>query len=87
MKIITQKVWAIVGAATLLAATFSLGYITGSKSHKIPTETANSHTTTDMEHAFGNVKPSAHEPAMKEPAAMSLSGLVAGLEKKVAANP
>jgi cytochrome c-type biogenesis protein CcmH/NrfG len=87
MKIIAQKVWTIVGAAALLAATFSLGYLAGSKSQKIPAETENSLTTTDMEHAFGSVKPSAHEPEMKEPAAMSLSGLVAGLEKKVAANP
>lgn len=87
MKNITQRVWAIVGAAALLAATFSLGYAAGSKSQKNPAETANTLSSTDMEHAFGSVKPSAHESAMQEPAAMSLSGLVAGLEKKVAANP
>ena len=87
MKIITQQVWTIVGATALLAVTFSLGYLAGSNSQKVPAETASALTTTDMEHAFGSVKPSAHEPAMKEPAAMSLSGLVAGLEKKVAANP
>lgn len=87
MKNITQLPLIIVGAATLIALTFYLGYMAGSKSQKISTETAKSLTMTDMEHAFGNVKPSAHEPATKEPAAMSLSGLVAGLEKKVEANP
>jgi cytochrome c-type biogenesis protein CcmH/NrfG len=87
MKIIKQQVWTIAGAAALLAVTFSLGYLAGSKSQKTPIETASALTTTDMEHAFGSANPSVHEPAMKEPAAMSLSGLVAGLEKKVAANP
>jgi len=87
MKITTQQVWTIVGAAALLAATFAVGYVAGSKSQKNPLESANTLTSTDMEHAFGSVKPAAHEPAMQEPAAMSLGGLVAGLEKKVAANP
>jgi len=87
MKNIKQQVWTIVGAAALLAVTFSLGYLAGSKSQKASIETASALTTTDMEHAFGSAKPSAHEPAMAEPAAMSLSALVAGLEKKVAANP
>ena len=87
MKIVTQRVWVIVGAAALLAATFALGYELGSKSQKSPVEMSSTLTATDMQHAFGSTKPSAHESAMKEPAAMSLGGLVAGLEKKVAAHP
>jgi len=87
MKIITHRAWIIVGGAALLAVTFYLGYIAGSKSQKNSVEAATTLSSTDMEHAFGSVKPLAHEPAVNEPAAMGLSGLVAGLEKKVAANP
>jgi cytochrome c-type biogenesis protein CcmH/NrfG len=89
MKIITRRVWTIIGATALLAATFSLGYLAGSKSQKSPVETANTLSSSDIEHAFGSVKPSApaNETAMPATTASSLSGLVAGLEKKVAANP
>ena len=87
MKIVTQRLWVMVGAAALLGVTFTLGYLAGSRSQKIPDDTATTLSDTDMQRAFGSVKSPAHEPAMQEPAASSLSGLVAGLEKKVAANP
>lgn len=87
MKIVTQRLWVMVGAAALLGVTFTLGYIVGGRSQQLPDETANILSDTDIQHAFGSVKSPAHEPAMQEPEALSLSGLVAGLEKKVAANP
>lgn len=87
MKINAHQAWTIVFSTTILAATFSLGYLAGSKSQKNPVETENSLTVTDMEHAFGSVKSTAHEPDTQDKSAMSLGGLVEGLEKKVAANP
>lgn len=87
MKINKQLGLAIVGGTALLAAAFGLGYQVGSKSQSSQIETSNTLSSTDMEHAFGSVKAPAHEPAMPEAAVMGLSGLVAGLEKKVAANP
>ena len=89
MKINKQHVWALVGATALVAVSFSLGYAVGSKSQRYPVETANRLISADIEHAFAGVKSAAHEPepTMQEPAVMGLSGLVAGLEKKVAANP
>jgi len=87
MKSIAQHVWIIVGGVALLAVTFYLGYVTGSKSIAPPLETIIPLTSSDMEHAFGSIKPSDHPAVNQEPAAKSLSGLVAGLEKKVAANP
>lgn len=77
----------MVGGAALLAVAFGLGYQFGSKNQKSQLEASSSLSSTDMEHAFGSVKSQAHEPAMSEAPAMSLGGLVAGLEKKVAANP
>lgn len=85
--LIKQNARTIAGAAALLAATFVLGYWVGNKNHQNPVVTPAMLTSTDMEHAFGSVKLPAHDTAMREPAAMGLSGLVAGLEKKVAANP
>lgn len=87
MKIIKQNVWMVVGGTALLTVSFALGYWTGDKNRQNPVETPTTLTSTDMEHAFGSVKSPAQEKAMQEPAAMSLNGLVAGLEKKVAANP
>jgi cytochrome c-type biogenesis protein CcmH/NrfG len=87
MKIVTQRLWMIVGATALLGLTFGLGYMVGSRSHKTPDEAANTLSDTDMQRAFGSVKSPILEPMTQEPAAMSLGGLVAGLEKKVAANP
>lgn len=83
MKIATQRIWIIVG----MAATFALGYGIGSKSQNSPVEKAGTLTSADMGHAFGNIKPSTQETLTKGPAMTSLSGLVAGLEMKVAANP
>lgn len=71
----------------MLAMFFGLGYAVGSKTLQYPVETAGKLTSSDIEHAFAGVRSSAHEPTMHEPAAMGLSGLVAGLEKKVAENP
>lgn len=87
MKIIKQNVWMIAGGAALLTVTFALGYWTGNKNHKNPVETPATLTSSDMEHAFGSVKSPAHDTATQEPTVMGLNGLVAGLEKKVAANP
>lgn len=72
-----------------MVATFALGYWVGNNNQKSGAEPLSSLSSTDMEHAFGSVKPSAHASKEQEPepAAQSLSGLVAGLEKKVAANP
>jgi len=94
MKITKQLTIKIIGIAVVLAATFALGYGVGSKSAKPSVDPVNTLTSTDMEHAFGSVKPADHPVSMKEsaastqePAVMSLGGLVAGLEKKVASNP
>jgi len=91
MKIIKQQIWLIAGAAVLLTAAFALGYVVGNRSQKPLEETANTLTSTDMQHAFGSAKTpepfAEHAPQKQESASMSLSGLVAGLEKKVAANP
>lgn len=87
MKIVTQRLWMVVGATALLVLTFGLGYMVGSRNTQAPDEAANTLSDTDMQHAFGSVKSPTLEPIMQEPAAMSLGGLVAGLEKKVAANP
>lgn len=87
MNINKQQLWGIAGGAILLMVTFALGYWLGNNSPKHSIEPVNSLSSTDMEHAFGGTKLSIHEPKAKEPAAQSLSGLVAGLEKKVAANP
>jgi len=77
----------IFGGVTLLVVTFYLGYLTGNKNFTSPIEASGKLTPTDMDHAFGNVKPPELDTINPKPAAMSLSGLVAGLEKKVAANP
>jgi len=84
----TTKGWRIIGAIALLAATFALGYGLGSRTTQSQIETPNTLSSTDMERAFGNVSPTVHDqPATEQPTAKSLSGLVAGLEQKVAANP
>lgn len=72
-----------------MAITFILGYWTGYKNHQSPLETENTLTNKDMEHAFGSIKPSSHEPVAESQGTMvmSLGELVDGLEKKVAANP
>lgn len=87
MKNTKQLIWKIIGGVAVLSATFALGYFVGSKPIKGSVDPINALTTKDMEHAFGSVKPAEHAAAMQEPSAMSLGGLVAGLEKKVAANP
>lgn len=91
MKTFKQRIWMLVGAAALLALTFALGYMLGSRSQKPSEDPENTLTATDMQRAFGSTKPteptSVHEAAKQEPQLMSLSGLLVGLEKKVAANP
>jgi cytochrome c-type biogenesis protein CcmH/NrfG len=94
MKTTKQLAWKIIGSVAVLSATFALGYGVGSKSDKPSLEPINTLSSTDMEHAFGSVKPADHPATIadhaapgQEPTAMNLSGLVAGLEKKVAANP
>lgn len=87
MTINTKRTLTIVGGITLLTVTFYLGHMTGSNNNRTKAELASKLTPSDMEHAFGNVKSPELETINPQPAAMSLSGLVAGLEKKVAANP
>ncbi len=91
---ISQRTWLITGVSALVIAAFALGYLLGSKSTKVPTETPAGISPSDMRGAFGNkpVAPEGGQGAMGGMAAQgtqvgSLGGLVAGLEKKVAANP
>lgn len=84
----TQQGWKIAGGIIVLALVFALGYFTGSRSPQTAIEAApNNLTAMDMEHAFGAVKQAELEPIKQDAMANSLSSLVAGLEKKVAANP
>lgn len=87
MKITKQLSIKIIISIIVLSATFALGYSVGNKAGKPSIEPIETLTTTDMDHAFGNVKPADHTSTSEEPSVMSLGGLVAGLEKKVAANP
>jgi cytochrome c-type biogenesis protein CcmH/NrfG len=90
MKNIKQVVWKLIGGVTLLAVTFVTGYILGSKNQQGHVQTEKTLSSSDIEHAFGNmgnVKQSSHISTEQEATVQSLSGLVAGLEKKVAANP
>lgn len=87
MKITKQLTIQILISIAALTAAFALGYAVGNKAGKPAIEPLNALSTTDMDHAFGSVKPADHPSMSEEPSAMSLGGLVAGLEKKVAANP
>lgn len=87
MKITKQLAIQIIISIIALVVTFALGYGVGNKAGKPAIEQVNALSSTDMDHAFGSVKPADHPSMAEEPAVMSLSGLVAGLEKKVAANP
>jgi cytochrome c-type biogenesis protein CcmH/NrfG len=87
MKITKQLTIKVILSIVVLLVAFALGYEVGNKAGKPSVEPLNTLTTTDMDHAFGSVKPADHASMSEEPGAMSLSGLVAGLEKKVAANP
>ncbi len=87
MNITAQQRWKIAAGTLLLTITFTLGYFTGKGTSGVPVEVPNTLTSTDMEHAFGSVKLAELEPIKQDGVASSLSSLVAGLEKKVAANP
>lgn len=90
MKNTNQVVLKSVGAATLLAVTFALGFVLGSNSQKSTLQTEKSLSSSNIEHAFGKAnkdqqatgQATPHEPMVK-----GLGGLVEGLEKKVAADP
>lgn len=86
MKIMTNRV-TIISAAVALILGYGAGYWVGSRPHPSVIEQPQTLTSTDIDHAFGNVKVTPHEKPTQDAMAMSLSGLVAGLEKKVAANP
>jgi len=86
------------GLATLLGAAalavfFAFGYLVGSNSQKAHDGVHGMVENNEADMPFGNAKftgsplQSAHEPETKQGMSASLSGLVAGLEKKVAANP
>jgi len=77
----------IAAGIVMLIVAFYLGYLTGNQSSKAPAGTTSPLTPRDMEHAFGNVKAPELDTINPQPAATSLSSLVTGLEKKVAANP
>lgn len=87
MEITKQRGIAILISVLALTASFALGYMVGNKNQKSQADAPNSLSTSDMDLAFGSAKPNAHLADNKEGKASSLSGLVAGLEKKVAANP
>ena len=82
-----QLIIKIIILIAALTASFALGYGVGNKAGKPAIEPLNGLSTTDMDHAFGSVKPADHPSMTEDPSVMSLGGLVAGLEKKVAANP
>lgn len=86
----TNRMLTVTTRAIVLIVTFSFGYLAGNLNRPTEIEPNNKLSVKDMEHAFGDVAPSLHaldklEP--QEPMAMSLGGLVAGLEKKVAKDP
>lgn len=84
----TKRLAVIITASiVVLIATFYLGYLAGGQGHKTQPGMSSPLTSRDMEHAFGNVNVPELETINPQPAATSLSSLVAGLEKKVAANP
>lgn len=87
MKMKSQQSLKILLIVSVLIATFALGYLTASKTQNASVTTTKSLSDSDMEHAFGRVKPADHEPIMQDTAAKSLGSLVEGLEMKVAANP
>ena len=87
MKITKQHGLNILVGAIALTVFFTLGYLVANKSEKTDADTPTAPTNSDMDLAFGNPKSSAHQSGMNGTASSSLSGLVAGLEKKVAANP
>ena len=87
MKITKQLSIKIFITALVLSATFALGYGIGYKTVKPSIDTVKVFTTMDMGRAFGNSKPADHVTTTQQPNEMSLGGLVAGLERKVAANP
>jgi cytochrome c-type biogenesis protein CcmH/NrfG len=84
---IAQQGWKVAASIAILALTFAVGYFTGTQSAKTPLEMPVNLSSTDMEHAFGRVKQTELEPIRQDAMANSLNTLVAGLEKKVAANP
>jgi cytochrome c-type biogenesis protein CcmH/NrfG len=79
----------IASSIALLTITFYVGYVVGEHHSQSTIESATTLTPNDMDRAFGSVKvpTQPHDNSGKEPMAMSLSGLVAGLEKKVAEHP
>ena len=92
MKFAKQQGWKLIGALSVLLITFTLGYWVGSNKQTAQVEAVTSLTTSDMEHAFGQIAESTQMPAQKqgskeEPMAKSLNDLLAGLEQKVAADP
>jgi len=87
---IKQVTWKLIGGIVLLAITFMLGYTLGNKNQQNQVQVEKTLSSADIEQAFGNmgnVKQSAHIATGEAPTVPSLSGLVEGLEKKVAANP
>jgi cytochrome c-type biogenesis protein CcmH/NrfG len=87
MKMNTKQSVKILTIASVLIATFALGYYAGSNTQDSNLTTTKSLSASDMEHAFGRTKPADLESIMPDTAAKSLGSLVEGLEKKVAATP
>lgn len=88
MSVDIKKLGVATGSIVLLATVYFLGYVTGSRSNQESVAIPNKLTSQDMEHAFGaSTKLTIHDTSTQDSMATSLSGLVAGLEKKVAAHP
>ncbi len=88
MSGVSQRTWMITGVSVLVIAAFALGYLLGSKNPKPALEAVTSVSKSDMRGAFGNRPIAPEETAAPQGVQVaSLGGLVAGLERKVAADP
>jgi cytochrome c-type biogenesis protein CcmH len=84
MSRISQRTLTITGVTALVALVFALGYLLGNKTTpKATVDTPTSSLPQSMMRGSFSKMPAAAE----QPKVAGLGGLVAGLEKKVAANP
>jgi cytochrome c-type biogenesis protein CcmH/NrfG len=94
MPAISKRTWLIAGVSVLVIAAFGLGYLAGRNSHPALTlgDDQPAVTASDMRGAFGNLPLRQQQEAsmpqeQQDQQVGSLGSLVAGLEKKVAADP
>lgn len=81
------KALPVLGFILLAIISFTAGYFVGNRNHNSPMEFKAALSNDDMEHAFGKAGAMNNPSDPHESTAKSLGDLVAGLEKKVAANP